>query len=351
LQQAIYSPVTIYARDSLRAAVEAGTGGKQTVMYDDLGQPSYMVHIPAFTLGTIDPLLGATTALHPAFTQNGVKRELWIGAYPARVYNGRACSVPGVDPTASVTFDTAKTACTAKGAGWHLVNNWEWAAIALWCLKNEFQPRGNTYYGRSHEATYETGARGDNGLPGATSGTGRTNTGSGPASWRHDGAFAGIADLVGNVSEWTDGLKLVDGKIYMPADNRPDLAEASWPDTGFRFNSTVAEGGAPVLSDEITNTVETGSCSVTWASMTKKAGLSIAASLAAAAIAPITHLDGGAYTEQPKGTIYMRNVGERMPVRGGTWHTTSSAGLFYLYLSYVRSHVPTNIGFRPAFLV
>ncbi len=251
-----------------------------------------------------------------------------------------------------MTFDAAKTACTAKGAGWHLFNTWEWAAIALWCLKNEFQPRGNTYYGRSHEATYETGARGDNGLPGATSGTGRTNTGSGPASWRHDGTFAGIADLVGNVSEWTDGLKLVDGKIYMPADNRPDLAEASWPDTGFRFNSTVAEGGAPVLSDEITNTVETNSCSVTWASMTKKAGLSVAASLAAAAIAPITHFDTGAYDEEnvPNGTVYIRNVGERMPLRGGNCGSASNAGLFCLSLLNVRSHVYTHIGFRPAFL-
>ena len=354
LQQAIYSPVTIYARDSLRAAVEAGTGGKQTVMYDDLGQPSYMVNIPAFTLGTIDPLLGATTNLHPAFTQNGVKRELWIGAYPARVYNGRACSVPGVDPTGSLTFDAAKTACTAKGAGWHLLNNWEWAAIALWCLKNEFQPRGNTNWGRSHEATYETGARGDNGTPGTATGTGRTQTGSGPASWRHDGTFSGLADLVGNVWEWTDGLKLIDGKIHMPVDNRPDLAEASWPDTGFAFDSTVAGAGAPVLSNAVTNTVsDPNTCSVAWPSMTKKAGLTVAASLAAAALAPITHFDTGAYDagNAPNGTIYIRNEGERMPLRGGSWSGAAVTGLFYLNCINVRSRVDTGVGFRPAFLV
>ncbi|NCA83869.1 MAG: hypothetical protein EOM72_14235, partial [Opitutae bacterium] len=312
--------------------------------------PSYMVRIPKFNLQDIDPLLGS--GLHPAFVSNGVPRtELLVGQYPARVYDGRACSLPGVDPTASINFDGARAACTSKGAGWHLLNSWEWAAIALWCLKNEFQPRGNTNCGRSHEATYETGARGDNGTPGAATGTGRTQTGSGPASWRHDGTFSGLADLVGNVWEWTDGLKLIDGKIHMPVDNRPDLAEASWPDTGFRFNSTVAGGGAPVLSDAITNTVETGSCSVAWKDMTKKVGLAVPASLAAAAIAPITHLDGGAYTEQPKGTISVLNVGERMPSRGGGWYYTSSAGLFCLYLSGGRSDVGASVGFRPAFLV
>ena len=341
---------TIFTKDALRAATESATGGRVTVLYDDKGFPSYMVRIPKFNLQDIDPLLGS--GLHPAFVSNGVPRtELLIGQYQARVYDGQACSVPGVDPTASVTFDTAKTACTAKGAGWHLMNNWEWAAIALWCLKNEFQPRGNTNWGRSHEATYETGARGDNGTPGAATGTGRTQTGSGPASWRHDGTFSGLADLVGNVREWTDGLKLIDGKIHMPVDNRPDLAEASWPDTGFRFNSTVAEGGAPVLSDAITNTVETGSCSVAWKDMTKKVGLEVPASLAAAAIAPITHLDGGAYTEQPKGTIYVINVGERLPVRGGDWNNGAAAGLFYLNCHNVRSVVNARFGFRPAFLV
>ena len=29
------------------------------------------------------------------------------------------------------------------------MTNWEWAAIALWSLKNGYQPRGNTYYGKN----------------------------------------------------------------------------------------------------------------------------------------------------------------------------------------------------------
>jgi len=148
----------IFTKDTLRASVEAATGGQITVLYDDKGFPSYMVRIPKFNLQDIDPIYGS--GVHPAFIVGGIeKSEILIGAFQAKIYDGRACSIPHVDPTVYINFDNAKAACTAKGAGWHLMTNWEWAAIALWCLKNEFQPRGNTNYGRSHEGTYETGTR------------------------------------------------------------------------------------------------------------------------------------------------------------------------------------------------
>jgi hypothetical protein len=35
--------------------------------------------------------------------------------------------------------------------------------------------------------------------------------------------------LVGNVWEWQDGFKIVDGKVYMPVDNDFNLVEANWP--------------------------------------------------------------------------------------------------------------------------
>ncbi|MCP6237317.1 hypothetical protein NL436_27935, partial [Klebsiella pneumoniae] len=54
---------------------------------------------------------------------------------------------------------------------------------------------------------------------------GRTLTGAGPVTWRHDGTPAGIADLVGNIWEFTPGLRLVDGEIQVLANN--DAATAS----------------------------------------------------------------------------------------------------------------------------
>lgn len=342
---------TIFTKDSLRAAVEAATGGKATVLYDDKGYPSYMYRISKFNLQDIDPLLG--NGVHPAFVVNGVeKSELLVGMYQARIHDGRACSYPGVDPSVNINYDTARNVCKAKGAGWHLMTNWEWAAIALWCLKNGFQPRGNTNYGRAHDATFETATRTDKKAPGDTSG-GRTLTGAGPASWRHDGTPSGIADLVGNVVEIVDGLKLIDGKIYMPNDNNFDMAEADWPNTGFAFDSTVEGGGVPVLSNAVTkSTGEAAWPTVPFKDLTKKVGMEVPPRLAAAAIAPISHLEGGAFGEEvPKGSLYMRNVGESVPCRGGNWSSGSNAGLFYLDLNYLRSVSSSNLGFRPAFLL
>ena len=134
---------TIFVKDALRMSVEAASGGQMTVLYDDKGFPSYMVIIPKFNVEDIDPKYG--TGVHPAFIVNGVQKpEIFIGAYQAKIYDNRACSIPHVDPTVNINFDNSKAACTNKGAGWHLMTNWEWAAVALWCLKNGFQPRGNT---------------------------------------------------------------------------------------------------------------------------------------------------------------------------------------------------------------
>jgi YD repeat-containing protein len=158
-------------KDTLLTAILAASGAKQTVKYDDYGNPSVMTRIPKFNVEDIDPSLGS--GLHPAFIMNGVvKNELYIGTYPAIVDNGLALSIPGQVPAVNINFDNAKKACKNKGAGWHLMTAWEWAAVSLWCAKNGFQPRGNTNYGRSHEATYETGTRPDNENPGVAAGDG-----------------------------------------------------------------------------------------------------------------------------------------------------------------------------------
>lgn len=325
---------TVFTKDTLRASVEAASGGKVTVLYDDKGYPSYMNVIPKFKVEDIDASLG--TGVHPAFIVGGVeKSEIFIGQYSAHVRDNRAVSLPGLDPTASLTFDQAKTYCKNKGQGWHLMTNWEWAAIALWSLKNGFQPRGNTAYGKSHEAGYETAVRQDRGVPGDTTGTARNLTGSGPASWRHDNTYAGIADLVGNVWEWNDGLKIVDGKIYMPADNNYALDEAQWNNTGIVIDAL-----------GVLNTTKTGdySSSLAWKSVTAKAGVTVPTSLKQALITPSFD------TTNPKGNLYANNTGERLPFRGGGWASGANAGLFALHLGPERSNAGANIGFRPAYI-
>jgi hypothetical protein len=358
----------IFTKDTLRASVEAATGGKVTVLYDDKGYPSYMVRIPKFNLEDIDPALG--TGVHPAFIVGGIeKSEILIGQFQAKVVDGRACSLPGVEPTTYVTFDQAIDYCKVKGSGWHLMTAWEWAAVVLWCMKNGFQPRGNTSYGRSHEATYETGARIDGGSPGSTSGTPIILTGSGPASWRHDNTYAGISDLVGNVWEWQYGLKLVDGRFVYTQDNNYALSESSWYQSGVYVDSTAASDGDhdddgvykdvgdPIIANSIVKrTGPVGSDEhydytylFAWKSMTVNAAHPDLAALKQMLIAP-TLAGAGQLLENVKGAIWVRNYGERVPLRGGYWYDASIAGMAALNLLNRRSYSHSGIGFRPAFV-
>jgi hypothetical protein len=51
-----------------------------------------------------------------------------------------------------------------------------------------------------------------------------------------------------------------------------------------------------------------------------------------------------------KGGIWVRNYGERLPIRGGNWYGGADAGLGALGLYDRRSHSTNGIGFRPAFI-
>ena len=305
-----------FSKDTLRSQVEAATGGLVTVLYDDKGNPSYMRVIPKFTYESLGFETEFGTGVHEAFLVNGVEKPyIMIGQYLASNFGSRPCSLPGKDPWNTIDFDDAKNNCAAKGQGWHLMTNWEWSAVALWCAANGFQPSGNTDRGRHHTLTHEVGLRPDGALPGVSEGNGRTLTGSGPASWRHDNTFAGIADLVGNVTEWNNLVKLVDGSIILAPDNDYTLDEASWVDTEVNLVDS-----NPWTSSTVTGTQLTNRALVTYN------GVDIT------------------------GRLYTSAGGERMCFRGGLYSRTSFAGLGNLNLNSERTSTHGGHGFRLAFL-
>lgn len=363
---------TIFVKDDLRASVEAASGGQMTVLYTDSGQPSYMNIIPKFKLEDIDPALG--TGVHPAFIVGGIeKSELFIGTYQGIDKNGELLSLPGVDPTVSRNHDSFVSLARANGPGWHCITFAEWAALALWCWKNGHMPRGNSNYGRSSDATWETARRVDGGTPGDSSSGGRTLTGSGPAAWRHDNTSGGISDLNGNIWEWTPGMRLVDGEIQIIPNNDAALnatdfgvSSGAWrairasdgelvaPGTAgtLKYDATAEEGGSAVLSDTIENmhgspgdnSSEGSSSAVNLQALTAKPGLTAPAIARALGLFPIAEDLGD-------DRLYVRNYGERLPVRGGYWSGGSTAGVFALDLRSPRSISNTSLGSRPAFVL
>jgi hypothetical protein len=364
---------TIFVKDDLRASVEAATGGHVTVLYTAAGHPSYMVRIPKFNLQDIDAGLG--TGVHPAFVVNGVEKdEILIGQHLGIQKDGNLLSIPGVLPSASANFDTFRAWAAANGPGWHMMTAAEWAAIALWCWKNGFQPRGNNYYGQDIGSKWETAPRVDGGVIGNASGNGKSYTGAGPASWRHDGTFAGIADMNGNIWEWNSGFRLKDGEIQIipnnnAADSTVDVSATSteWKAIASSGGALVAPGtagtlkydasgsggtGNVVLSDAVTNRTGTvgadddgtSNFASTLESMTAKAGLTVPAIAKALGIYPVagTGLGGD--------SVWARNHGERLPLAGGHYNPGVSAGVFARTLNLPRSYVSHVVGARPAYV-
>lgn len=319
--------------DSERYSLERATGGRQTIIRDNAGNANVMFVLPRFRYEDLgmaaDMGSGDVTAFD--FGSGSIKSEIFIGAYLAS--GSDAVSVPKQDPRSSLDHTAARAACAAKGSGWHLMTAHEWAAIALWCVANGYEPIGNTGWGRSHAKTWLVGDRGDRRAPGDASGVGRSQTGSIGVEATHDHTLGGIADLVGNVWEWQDGFLLRGGQII--ASNHNNQPESSWVSQAAYFDVPATE---PVLSNAVTRLAESN---VVWRSMTKGQNYISNTLLKRLLLEPSS--------AHPQGRIYINNEGERLPFRGGHWGDGADAGMAALLLTYTRASTYTGFGFRPSF--
>lgn len=313
--------------------------------------------VPFPKLKMSDLIAGGSENIHPAFSVDGVEKSvIYVSKYQNIVLNERGYSLPMRDPRASLNFDQAVTYCRNKGKGWSLTPYSLWSAIALWCRKNGTMPRGNNNYGADHAYGHEKG------VPTyyESGKIARCATGSGPNTWNHNWMPDGIADLNGNVWEWCAGMRLMNGEIQiipyancMAADASMGASSTLWkaiaadgtlvePGTAGTLKYNYVSGHIQLTSGDITS-------EDTWRGDTYQS-MALDSALTVPEIAKALLI----YPDEPGGDYggdghYMNNSGERLPICGGRWDSTSNAGVFNVGLHNPRSNSNANIGFRSAY--
>ena len=333
------------------------------LIYDNAGMPSIMVKIPKMTYKQLG--MGESAAVHPAFIVNGQEVDaIYISKYQNIVQDGRAYSLGGVDPAASLDMDHARQYCEAKGEGWHLMTRMEWGLIQRMCEAAGFVPKGNNNYGRhDSESFYKA-------IPTYMSGDkiGRVATGTGPLTWYHDNSPSGISGLTGNVWEWMGAVRSVYGEIqFLVNNNGADSAHSQSPTStewkaiscvdgsfitpdgkGTTANSVKIDivGGKLQWAKTITHKNADGDWpSCTFGSITCSADIGANAKLLLQALGMMPYSSSDLCAGH---TCWFRNSDEERAFFSGCSWNNPSNGLGSFHGNHPRSNVDDDIGFRAA---
>ena len=333
------------------------------LLYDDKGVPSIMVKIPKQTYAQLG--MGASEATFPAFIVNGQEVDaIWIAKYPSIIKNGRAYSMPGQEPRASINLDDAIAACVAKGKGWHLMTQMERGLLINWCENNKFVPLGNNNYGKhSTESSYKA-------LPGniVSGQTNRTLTGTGPLTWFHDNSPSGIDGLGGNVRDWSGGIRSVYGELQILANNNGADSLNSQSASSLQWKAIKADDGT-LIDPNGSGTTE-GSVKMDWISskLTYSTTITDAAPgshscIFGSIVADVTIGENAKLLLQALGMLpkdanvlskshlcYFDNGGAERSFRCGGFYNYASYGLASFFGSGSRSGVGAALGFRFAYV-
>ncbi|EOW9224868.1 carboxypeptidase-like regulatory domain-containing protein [Vibrio cholerae] len=326
--------------DSSAMAIALASGGRLEVIKDAVGNAHLFGVWPIQTYEQLQiPNCPFTGVIDVFRKQDGTFRsECRIAIHKSVNVGGRTVSRAGLAPYVNLNFDEFKTKASDLSGGFRMLDvyhdafiNWQILSILA---KGGQQPRGNTEWGRAHDMISEVGRRVDGMLSNERTGNGATLTGSGPNSWRHDGTAFGVSDWVGNVWEWIDGLKMVNGQFYLA--QYSGQPEAQWVATGRYINSgnvlSMTPPTSPVSGEQ------------TWGLLTKTGNYVGNELMQKLFIEPID------CTKILNGRFYYNTDGERLPLRRGSWSNAGNAGPAALYMLSARSLRDSRFAGRLAFV-
>ena len=238
---------TISIKDPLRQAVEAASGGKQTVIYTPKGQPSFVTIFDKIDLSTLNSALSGT---HPAFIINGVEYDqIMIGTYQGTIIDGELVSQPWSAPTSGGTIADYRAAAVAAGSGCHLMTLPEWGLVAA--MDNlGVATLGNNGQGSSVENSALKGS-----IIADSSNT--IYTGSGPTEFRLIQEYNQVSDLVGNRFQICDGVRFLDGEIQVVPNNNAaqsgydlGLTSANWKAIDAQTGALIEPTGSGTINTD-----------------------------------------------------------------------------------------------------
>lgn len=301
---------------------------RNEVIFDSRGIPDIMVAFTPDELGLPAELKGKKVS------------EYLISKYPNTLIDGVPHSLPFQKPAVEINHDDAIRLCEAKGPGWHLTTNDEWAALALQSWENDTMPTGNTNSGKSHSHPEQTGITYDGGY-------GKTLTGSGPIAWNHDRTAEGVSDMCGNIWEHVGGIRFLNGQVQVIPNNEA-AAGADQSSNSKEWQAIYTEDGDPVYfnpkdGDILLEPTEANDKDYDGVRFTdlEAHGMDVPDKLIKLGLYPPAGYESDEY-------FWIDNNGERCVSRGGHWGNGANAGVFCLGGNYSRPGVYTSIGFRSA---
>jgi hypothetical protein len=307
--------------------VSKTTDHNNVVIFDDRGIPSIMCRF-------VRP---KDTEEVPAMFRlgNGVIADtIYISKYPNKVIDGRAYSLPMVDPTVYVDFDEAVEACRAKGKGWHLMTAVEYEYLLNQSRAKGTMPHGNTNWGKDYYHKEECGITDG-------CGAGRTLTGSGPVTWNHDHTEHGVSDLNGLVWEWLAGERIKDSVIEYIEDNRAAVYECDLSADSKEWQQARTSRGLVTVRVEngeitITDTVTADDYEPEYDG-TRIEDLKVDLAEIPQVLRDIGIVPENRTEEENKTYVYFDTTeGEYLPLRGSAFHKSSLSGPSALDLDNVR---------------